>query len=179
MDNKQLGIILIGVSLVLLVLLGFVRANVIKAYQNEIDKYIEAGEACPSDPEFCPHEQRSRAQIPIFIAGAFLVGVIALGLYLMLFEKSQKEIISTLNKEKQIQKENEKFDILLKGLDDDEKRVIKAVKEQDGITQQTLRLRTDLHKSKLSIVLDGLEKKGLVKREPKGKTNQVFLKISI
>ena len=50
---------------------------------------------------------------------------------------------------------------VLAGYTDEEKKVVKAVKEQDGITQSTLRLRTDLHKSKLSIVLDGLEKKGL------------------
>jgi len=36
-----------------------------------------------------------------------------------------------------------------------------------------------MHKSKLSIVLDGLEKKGLVTRKEKGKTKQVFLKINI
>jgi len=64
-------------------------------------------------------------------------------------------------------------------MDADERKVITAVKEQDGITQQTLRLRTDLHKSKLSIILDGLEKKGLIKKVPKGKTKQVFLKIRL
>ena len=68
---------------------------------------------------------------------------------------------------------------MLKGLDQDERKVIKAVKEQDGITQQTLRLRNDLHKSKLSIILDGLEKKELIVRKEKGKTKQVFLKINI
>ncbi len=179
MDNKKLGIILISISIILLVLLGFARANINKAYQKEIDVYIEAGEACPSDPDICPHEQRSRAQIPIFIAGAVLVGVIALGVYLIFFEKSQKEIISTLEKQKHIQVGEEKFDILLKGLNAAEQKVLKAVKEQDGITQQTLRLRTDLHKSKLSIVLDGLEKKDLIARKVKGKTKQVFLKIGL
>ena len=78
-----------------------------------------------------------------------------------------------------MQTEEEKFNILLKGLNHDEKKILNAVKEQDGITQQTLRLRTDIHKSKLSIVLDGLEKKGLVTRKEKGKTKQVFLKIGL
>jgi ribosomal protein S25 len=179
MDNKKLGIILIAVSIVLLVLLMFIRSSVVGAYQKEIDAYIEVGEACPSDPDECPHEQRARAQIPIFIAGALLIGVISLGVYLIFFEKSQKAIISTLKRQRQVQTKDEKFNILLKGLDTDERKVVKAVKEQDGITQQTLRLRTDMHKSKLSIVLDGLEKKGLIKRVAKGKTKQVFLKIAL
>jgi len=179
MDNKKLGIIIIAVSIVLLVVLGFIRASIIKAYDREIQSYIDTGVACPSEPELCPHEQRSVSQIPVYIAAALLVGVMSLGIYLILFEKSQKEIISTLKKEKQIQREDERFSILLKGLNPDEQKVITAVKEQDGITQQTLRLRTDLHKSKLSIVLDNLEKKGLVKRVVKGKTKQVFLRIGL
>ncbi len=113
------------------------------------------------------------------MAWVFSAVLIALGLYLVFFEKSQKEILSTLEKQKHIQVEEEKFDILLKGLSEDEKKVVNAVKEQDGITQQTLRLRTDMHKSKLSIVLDGMEKKGLIKRVEKGKTKQVFLKIAL
>lgn len=179
MDNKKLGIMIIIAALLVLAMLVVVRHYVVKSYQAEIDRYIEAGEACPSDPNICPHEQRSRAQIPIFIAGAFLLALAALGAYLIFFEKSQKEIVSVLKKHEKLQTDDEKFNILLKGLTAEEKKVIIAVREQDGITQQTLRLRTDLHKSKLSIVLDGLEKKGIVKRVDKGKTKQVFLKIAI
>lgn len=177
MDNKKLGIILIGISLIFLILLGIIRYNVVKSYDKEIDRYLELDQDCSPDPNTCPHELRSQAQIPILIAGALLFGVIALGIYLISFEKSQKEIISTLEKQKQVQNEEEKFEILLRGLDEEEKKIIKAVKEQDGITQQTLRFRTGLHKSKLSIVLDGLEKKNLIARKIKGKTKQVFLKM--
>jgi len=177
MDNKKLGIIVICISVVLLVLLAFIRASIIDAYQIEIDRYTQAGKACPTGPNLCPHEQRASAQIPIFAGGALLIAMLALGIYLVFFEKSQKAILATLEKQKTIQTEEEKFNILLKGLSNDEKKVVKAIKEQDGITQQTLRLRTDLHKSKLSIILDGLEKKDLIKRVEKGKTKQVFLKI--
>jgi uncharacterized membrane protein len=65
------------------------------------------------------------------------------------------------------------------GLNEDEKKILAAVKDQDGITQHTLGLRTDMHKSKLSIIVGMLEQKGLVKREKKGKTNQVFLKVNL
>ena len=65
------------------------------------------------------------------------------------------------------------------GLNEEEKKVIIAVKDQDGITQQTLRLRTGLHKSKLSIVISDLQAKKLIEKVPKGKTNQIFLKIAL
>ena len=62
-------------------------------------------------------------------------------------------------------------------LDSYEKKVMKAVKEHDGITQNILRLRTDMSKAKLSYVLQELEKRSLIKRIKKGKTLQVFLRI--
>ena len=171
MDNKKLGIILIMVCLVL----GFL----IYTFNEALNVQAEANCECEEMQEggFCPMNGHTPWQT--YLGVGLISAIAALGVYLIFFEKSQKEIISTLKKQKHIQIEEEKFDILLKGLNSDEKKVIKAVKEQDGITQQTLRLRTDLHKSKLSIVLDGLEKKGLVARKEKGKTKQVFLKITL
>ncbi len=171
MDNKKLGAILLIVCLALAILVFL--------FNNALSVQAEASCSCSEMEEggFCPHEKQTSWQTYI---GIILVAFIAaLGIYLIFFEKSQKAIISTLEKQKHIQLEEEKFDILLKGLDPDERKVISAVKDQDGITQQTLRLRTDLHKSKLSIVLDSLEKKDLIKRIEHGKTKKVFLKIDI
>lgn len=173
MDNKKIGIILIiiGIILASAVFVVKIKEDVI------VNKFIKQEGTCFLDDGTCLHEDRSLIG---YIIGWFISAImIALGLFLSLFEKSQKAIISTLEKQKQVQTKEEKFDILLKGLDEDEKKIIRAVKDQDGITQQTLRLRTDMHKSKLSILLDRLEKKGLIKRVEKGKTNQVFLKINI
>lgn len=171
MDNKKLGIILI----IACFLLGFL----IFAFNQALNAQSEASCSCTETQNggLCPMNEKTPWQT---YAGIILISAIAaLGIYLIFFEKSQKAIISTLEKQKTIQTEEEKFNILLKGLNTDEQKIIKAVKEQDGITQQTLRLRTDLHKSKLSIVLDGLEKKGLIARKEKGKTKQVFLKIGL
>ncbi|MBD3304483.1 MarR family transcriptional regulator [Candidatus Woesearchaeota archaeon] len=171
MDNKKLGIMLI----IICILLG----GLVFAFNQKVSSQAEAACECEEMQEggFCPHEEQTPTLS--YLGIALISAIAALGIYLLFFEKSQKAIISTLEKQKQVQLAEEKFEILLKGLDKDEKKVIKAVKEQDGITQQTLRLRVDMHKSKLSIVLDSLEKKGLIKRKEKGKTKQVFLKINI
>jgi len=170
MENKKLGIILIIVC--------FILGIIIFTFNSALNAQEEASCECKEMEEgFCPMEKQTPWQT--YLGIVLISGIFALGIYLIFFEKSQKEIISTLEKQKQILLEEEKFSILLKGLSEEEKKVIKAVKEQNGITQQTLRFRTDLHKSKLSIVLDGLEKKNLIARKEKGKTKQVFLKFNL
>ena len=173
MDNKQLGVILLIIGILLSLTIYGVKVK----EDSIIRKVVSDQGTCFLEDDTCLHEDRNMAFY--VISWIFSAVIIALGLYLMLFEKSQKAILGALEKQKHIKLNEEKFDILLKGLTKDEQTVIKAVKEQDGITQQTLRLRTDLHKSKLSIVLDGLEKKDLISRKDKGKTKQVFLKINI
>jgi DNA-binding MarR family transcriptional regulator len=173
MDNKKLGIILLIIGLILSLAIYAVKIN----EDSIIRKVVYDQGTCFLDDGTCLHDDRNLTFY--IISWTFSAILIALGLYLMLFEKSQKAILSALEKQKHIKLNEEKFDILLKGLTKDEQNVIKAVKEQDGITQQTLRLRTDLHKSKLSIILDGLEKKDLISRKEKGKTKQVFLKINL
>jgi len=170
MENKILGIILIGICIGLGV--------IVFMFNDLLNKGAEDSCGCgDGGGDICSAEEQNHWQI--YLGVILISAVAALGAYLIFFEKSQKEIVSALENHKKVQTDEEKFEILLKGLDADEKKIIKAVKEQDGITQQTLRLRADMHKSKLSIVLDGLEKKGLIKREVKGKTKQVFLKIGL
>lgn len=71
--------------------------------------------------------------------------------------------------------DHDKFDLVLKSMDDHEKNVLTAIREQSGITQSTLRYRTDLSKAKVSQILTDFERKHLVKRESKGKTYAVYL----
>jgi ribosomal protein S25 len=173
MDNKKLGIIILIVGIILAVSIYLIKLK----EDAIINKVIVETGSCFLDDGTCLHNDRS---FTFYIIGWIVsAALIALSLYILFFEKSQKEIISTLEKQKLINKTEEKLSILFKGLDEDEQKIIKAVKDQDGITQQTLRLRTDLHKSKLSIILDRLEKKNLIKRVEKGKTKQVFLKIDL
>ena len=177
MDNKKLGIGLIIISVILAVILTYLILSINKAYQPQIDQY--GGGSCPSDPDICPHVQRSRAYYPVYFGFGIVLIIISLGIYLIFFEKSQKAILDTLKETKETKLKEDKFGILLKGMGNDEKEIIKAIKEQDGISQSTLSLRTNIHKSKLSIILNGLEKKELVKKVRKGKINYIYLKIAL
>lgn len=173
MDNKKLGIALIIFCIFI--------AVIFFGFKNQVKEATNVGCTCDvmEDGGVCSATDHISLGIIDYVSVALIFSMLALGVYLIFFEKSQKAIISTLENQKHIQVEGEKFDILLKGLNPDEQIILKAVKDQDGITQQTLRLRTDIHKSKLSILLDGLEKKDLISRKEKGKTKQIFLKVNI
>ena len=98
----------------------------------------------------------------------------ALGFYLIFFSQGEQAVIQHLHKEQEKQSQKEKFALLLRGLDEFEQNVLTQVCQQEGITQNTLRLRVNMSKAKLSQVLTNLEKKKLVKREAQKKTRAVY-----
>ncbi len=181
MQNKNLGIILTILSIIIIVLLFFFKAQ----FQDTFG--IHSTEACPHDPatgELCPYE-RLVDILPYFYSSiTFLIIIGLLGIYLVFFSEKEKKIIQEyqdkitkrLEDVKKKELKEDKFNFLMTALNEDEQKVLKAVREQDGITQATLRIRTDLSKTKLSFILTDLEKKGLISKQLKGKTNQIFLK---
>ncbi len=165
MENKKLGLLLIVIS----ILIGgiFIYYTSILSEQSR-----EIG--CFEKPDCIPLERG--LSISHFAIGIFSF-MFALGFYLLFFNKTDEKIMKRLEDEKNQRINDEKFNIILMALDSYEKKVLKAIKEQDGITQNTLRLRTDMSKAKLSYVLQELEKRNLIKRNKKGKTLEVWLKI--
>ena len=157
MEKQKLGVLLIIFSIIFL---GFIF------YFND-NLYSRADDLGCNVNEECAQIEKS---ISITNIGFGFFGfMFGLGFFILLFDKDDK-LAKRIN-------EDERFEIILKALDDYEKKVLKAVREQDGITQNTLRLRTDMSKAKLSYVLQELEKRNLIKRSPKGKTLEVFLRI--
>ena len=167
MENKKFGLIIIGISVLFSLLLW--------RFESRLASLSKDSECCGS--EACKAHQEHSSLTHAGIAVIFLT--LSLGAYILFFDKSQKEIVEKLNENTTLKNKEEKFSLILMGLDDDEKKVLKAVKEQDGITQHTLGIRTNLHKSKLSIIVASLEAKDLIKKEKKGKTNQLFLRIKL
>ncbi|PIN89943.1 hypothetical protein COU60_02520 [Candidatus Pacearchaeota archaeon CG10_big_fil_rev_8_21_14_0_10_34_76] len=164
MENKKLGVLLIVIGLIVGGMFVYYSLN-LSEQSNEMGCFNQPG---------CLELERGLSVSHIAI-GIFSF-IIALGFYLLFFNKTEKAILERLEKERDEKIEDMKFSILLKALDPFEQKIVKAIREQPGITQSTLRIRTDMSKAKLSYVLQELERRGLVKRIQKGKTLEVFLK---
>jgi len=165
MENKKLGTLLIILSIFILILFT--------SYTSQINNQsVEMG-CFPNQNCKTIEKMLSLSHISMGIF-SFLF---ALGFYLLFFNKTEKAILERLEKEKELKVEDMKFKILMKALDPFEQKVIEAIKEQEGITQNTLRLRVNMSKAKLSYVLQELEKRGLIKRIEKGKTLAIYLRI--
>ena len=126
------------------------------------------------DPLLCPQAE-GNVQLPSPLAVAILLLALLLGGYLWRTEQTHQRILTGLDKSVDVSS-SERKELLFSILTEDERGVVKAVIEQPGITQATLRLRVDMSKSKLSATLKELEKREVLKREISGKTNMIHLK---
>ncbi len=167
MNNKKIGVALLIISIIFL----FVIVQLMAGYDTQAKEL-----GCFNDKGCSKLES---ALSITHLAFGMLGFVFALSFYLIFFSRGEEAILRRLEEEKARGLGEEKFSLILKGLDNYEQKALTAVKEQEGITQNTLRMRTDMSKAKLSYVLGDLEKKGLVKREKKGKTLAVFLKVNV
>ena len=163
MENKKLGFIILSFS-ILASILAF-------GFMGVLGRQTTALQCYPTNE--CQRVASLTSLSHIAVGLISFIG--ALGIYLLFFSTSEEAILKRLEEEKNIKIEQDKFELVLKAMDDNEKKVLKAIKEQDGITQSTLRYRTDLSKAKVSQILTDFEKKHLVKRELKGKTYAVYI----
>lgn len=163
MENKKLGFVILSIS-ILASILTFAFIGVLGRQTSSLQCYPTT--EC----------QRVESLIGLSHIAVGLISFIgALGIYLLFFSTSEEAIMKRLEEEKNMKIEQDKFELFLKAMDDNEKSVIKAIKEQEGITQSTLRYRTDLSKSKISQIVTAFERKHLIRREEKGKTYSIYL----
>lgn len=178
MNQKQIGIIVIIMGIVLCF---FTYAAKIREDKN-IDLLIQAqGGSCYLLDGTCLHEDRDYT---IYIIGAAIsFSLLVFGIYLTFFDKTQdklaehqKVISKELNLAKKHEKDIKEFEAFLSGFNPEEQTVIKAIKENEGIKQSTLRYKTGMSKTGLSLLLKSLEKKEIISKKEDGKTNQIFLR---
>ncbi len=177
MQLKHLGLVLIIISVLL--------AGLIYVFKVQEDKYLAQvmsshGGSCFVDG-VCIYETRSIIWYMLgWVVSAFLF---TLGVYLYFFDKTQQQLMeyqkTVAESLKEAQKKvshEDKFKAFLGGFSEEEQKVLSAIKEQDGIQQSTLRYRTGMSKSTLSLMLKNFEEKGLITRKEEGKTNKIFWK---
>lgn len=163
MENKRLGFVILSIS-ILASLLAFGVMGVLGRQTTALKCY-------PTNE--CQKVESLMNLSHIAVGLIAFIG--ALGIYLLFFSTSEEAIMKRLEEEKNAKIEQDEFELVTKAMDENEKKMLKAVKEQEGITQSTLKFRTDLSKSKVSQILTDFEKKHLIKREIQGKTYSVYL----
>ncbi len=177
MNIKYIGtfLILTGILLSIFVFTAKIRED------KYIDAIIEDNYSCYLEDGTCLHEDRD---FTFYIIGWIFSGVlIILGIYLILFDRTQQiiaehqiKVSGALKDYAEKEETKGKFEAFLAGFDNDEQKVLKAIKEQDGIKQSTLRYRTGISKSTLSLILKSMEDREVISKKKSGKTNQVFLR---
>ena len=167
METKKLGFLILGMSVVL----GFIMFS----YMSQL---ALQGQQLHCNPTQECQQVNSLLGLS-HIAVGFLSFISALGFYLLFFNRSESGTLKDADSLENIQKDKndpeDKFALLLRPLDENERKVLMSIKEQQGITQSTLKYRANLSKAKISQVLADFEKKNLISRKAKGRTYQVFL----
>ncbi len=104
-----------------------------------------------------------------------LFGLLSLGIYLVFFSKGEQALLEYIEREKASLGKEEKLRVIAMLLDPNEKKVFDVIRENEGITQHMIRIKTDLSKATVSEVLSAFEKKNIINKVSKGKTYSVFL----
>ena len=177
MNQKQIGIIVLIIGILLAGLVFMIKHN----EDALINQIIMEKNSCYLDDGTCLHDDRD---FTFYIIGWVIsAALVTLGIYLLVFDHTQKvlaehqvKVSSALRDASKKEAKQSKFQAFLEGFKEDEQKVIKAIDEQDGIQQSTLRYRTGMSKTSLSLLLKSLEAREIIARKPDGKTHKVFLK---
>ena len=177
MNTKTIGYALIMIGLAISLLLVGIKLS----HDAHIRVYVMETGSCFLDDGTCLHATN---EIYYFIAGWIMgFSLILLGIFMILsyenyrrVDKENREVLSEIRKVREEESVNKSFESFLKGFSDDEKKVLRIIREQQGIKQNTLRLKAELSKTGLSLMLQSLEGRGIIEKKSEGKTNRVFLK---
>lgn len=155
MRNKNVGFLIVGISMILFVIIWIFNRGIIKI----ISDSCSHGSSCGM------YDTLSlQTGLSVAIAGIILI----VGLFLI-FSKEDKKIIIKKVKER-------KKKISLEGLNEIEKKAVKIIKEKNGIFQAELVEKLEIGKVGMTRLLDKLEAKGIIERKRRGMNNFIILK---
>ncbi len=174
MEHRKLGFVIIALTLLLAVVLAVYRVELEKSILSKV--ISKEGNKCLHEGNICPYEELDNLTLPTYIAIAVLVLMFGVGSYFSFFDTSQRRVEQLVTQLKEEEKQEIKKETALSLLNEDEQKIIKAISDQEGIRQSTLKYRVEMSKTKLSLMLKELEGRGVVYKEEEGKTNRIYLK---
>lgn len=159
MENKNVGYLLLGISIIIIAII-FLFNSTMKSIVNQ---------TCSSEHGLsCPMYASIKTQTYLSLA---IVGLLIIVSFVLIFTKQQERIVIKKIKEKIPKKE-----IDTSSLKPEEKQAFKIIQENKTIFQADLIEKTGFGKAKMSRILDRLEGRGFVERKRRGMTNVVVLK---
>ena len=161
MENKEIGWLLLAVSILIIVFTFFYSSALDEAVRTSC--FLQHG-----DVESCEMFDSVTKQTYFALAIAGILVIVSL---FLLFSKQKEKLVVKKIKEKKIQK-----NIDLSGFRREEKEVYNLVKKNGAIFQADLIDKTGFSKARMTRIIDKLEGNGLVERKRRGMTNVVVLK---
>jgi uncharacterized membrane protein len=155
MENKYVGLILLGVAVLVIVNI-FVFNSMVKSSGENF---------CTADD--CSYHSSFNNLIYLSYA---IAGILAIVGFVLIFSKPQ---IQTIIKTRTVEKKKEKKLLNIEDLNNEEKIVLGLIRENRAIFQAELIEKTNFGKAKMTRILDRLEGKGFVERKRRGMTNVV------
>jgi uncharacterized membrane protein len=158
MKNKNVGFLIMGIAIVI--------GIIIWIFNNALKSIV--GQTCTHGPTCSMFDTISiQTWISLAVAGLILI----IGLFLIFSKESEKIVV----KKVKIKERKKKVD--LKGLEKDEKEIVRILQEENGaIFQKTLMEQLDVGKVKMTRLLDKLEAKQVIERKRRGMNNIVVLR---
>jgi len=161
MENKNVGYLLLGISLLFII--------IVLLFNSTLKDIVSSSCSLAHGGGFCPMYDTIDKQTYLALG---LVGLVILTSLFLIFSKQSEKIIVRKVKEKVAKKEYN-----LSSLRKEEKAVFNIVKENGTIFQADLIEKTGYGKAMITRILDRLEGHGFVERKRRGMTNVVVLKI--
>src|SRR3989344_7484472 len=161
MENKNVGWIMIGISILIVLLVFLFNSTLMESVRNSC--FIQHG-----DVVSC--EMYDSVNYQTYLALGIVGILIVFGLFLI-FSKPNEKVIVRKIKEKKVRR-----DVDLSSFRPEEKRVYALVRESGAIFQADLIEKTEFSKARMTRIVDKLEGSGLVERKRRGMTNVVVLK---
>ena len=156
MENKNVGLLIIGIATVMVI--------VVIIFNNAMRDI--ASQSCTMGP-LCTMYDTIKVQTGISLSIIALVFII--GMVIMFSKPKGKIVIKTLKEKRK------KLD--LSGLDSKEKEVVRLIQEENGIVfQATLMEKLGIGKVGITRLLDKLEAKQIIERKRRGMNNVVVLR---